>query len=207
MKKRILCYGDSNTHGYTPDGGRYGDAQRWPVIMRQALGADVTVIEEGLNGRTLVHDDPTEGGYKSGLSYLPPCLMSHAPLDLLCVMLGTNDTKQRFNNTAYNIAQGLEALICLARRYADCPILVISPPHIGENLMDTAMGPIFGPGAIALSRALAGEFARVARENGCHYLNAALLCPPCAQDAVHLTEESQRALGLGAAQKAREILY
>ena len=74
---RILCFGDSNTYGYNPKGGRYGESERWTARLAARLGA--TVIEEGLGGRTCVLDDPTEGGYKSGAAYLPPCLMSHAP--------------------------------------------------------------------------------------------------------------------------------
>ena len=86
MKKRILCFGDSNTWGYMTSGGRFDEETRWPMRLEKLLGPEYTVIEEGFNGRTCVFDDPIEGGYKSGLTYLPPCVMSHSPLDLVILM-------------------------------------------------------------------------------------------------------------------------
>src|SRR5579871_481979 len=99
--KRIMCYGDSNTHGTAPmkdmdDVHRLGPDERWPCIMAKTLGAGWTLVEEGLPGRTTVHDDPIEGVYKNGKSFLPGCLESHWPLDAIVVMLGTNDLKPRF---------------------------------------------------------------------------------------------------------------
>ena len=106
-KRRILCFGDSNTHGTNPVGPRYGEDERWPALLQAMLGEDYRVLEEGFGGRTIAFDDPVEGGYKSAMDYLPPCLMSHDPLDLVIVMLGTNDTKQRFAMSAPAIAQAL----------------------------------------------------------------------------------------------------
>ena len=111
MKKRILCYGDSNTWGYMVTGGRFPEDVRWPMRLQMLLGDGYTVIEEGFNGRTTVFDDPVEGGHKSGLTYLPPCVMSHSPLDLIIIMLGSNDLKKRFGMTAFTIGGGVTALI------------------------------------------------------------------------------------------------
>ena len=135
---RILCFGDSNTYGYNPKGGRYGESERWTARLAARLGA--TVIEEGLGGRTCVLDDPTEGGYKSGAAYLPPCLMSHAPLDAVVLMLGTNDAKARFGLTPVTIGEGLAQLVRLIRLYgADAAgqspaVLIVAPPprHAGS---------------------------------------------------------------------------
>lgn len=96
--KTALCYGDSNTWGCVPmgslsDDARHEEARRWPNVMQKALGADWRAIAEGLPGRTTVHDDPVEGGHLSGLAYLRPCLESHRPLDVVLLMLGTNDFK------------------------------------------------------------------------------------------------------------------
>jgi len=106
--KTILCYGDSNTYGCKPVGFdilekgivaadlRFGQEQRWTGVLGQELGEGYRVIEEGLNGRTTVFDDPVEGKHKNGVSYLLPCLESHAPLDYVSLMLGTNDLKKDF---------------------------------------------------------------------------------------------------------------
>ena len=94
--RRVLCFGDSNTYGANPSGPRFDETERWPMLLQAYLGDGFRVLEEGFGGRTIAFDDPVEGGYKSGMVYLPPCLMSHNPLDLVAIMLGTNDTKQRF---------------------------------------------------------------------------------------------------------------
>jgi lysophospholipase L1-like esterase len=108
MMKTIVCYGDSNTWGQ--DGltkTRYPMDVRWTGVLRNELGADYWVIEEGLCGRTTVWDDPIEGEWKNGLRYLMPCLESQAPIDLVVLMLGTNDLKNRYAVSAFDIANGL----------------------------------------------------------------------------------------------------
>ena len=90
--KNILCYGDSNTWGYIPGGkGRYEYAVRWTGAAQRLLGDGYRIIEEGLNGRTTVFDSPFDGSVLNGKSHLMCCLMSHAPLDAVVIMLGTND--------------------------------------------------------------------------------------------------------------------
>ena len=97
--KTVLAYGDSNTWGAAtvarPD-DRYAYEERWPGVMAATLGGGWRVIEEGLPGRTTVHDDPVEGAYMNGKTYLMPCLRSHRPLDVVAIMLGSNDLKARF---------------------------------------------------------------------------------------------------------------
>ena len=94
-RRRVLCFGDSNTYGYDPArDGRYGDDERYPMVLQDLLGDGWSVVEEGLPGRTAVFDDPiTEG--MNGLRVITPILMSHAPLDTVTIMLGTNDSKVR----------------------------------------------------------------------------------------------------------------
>ena len=118
MTKTILCYGDSNTYGAAtverPD-GRYGPDERWPGVLRAALGSGWLVIEEGLGGRTTVSDDPVEGLEKNGRTYLLPCLHTHKPLDVVIIMLGTNDLKARFGKSAWEIAQGVGVLVDIVK--------------------------------------------------------------------------------------------
>ena len=103
-QKNILCFGDSNTWGFPPDcGARYDRETRWPGVLQQQLGEDYYVIEEGLPGRNTVWDDPVEGG-KNGLKQLVPLIHSHMPLDLLIIMLGTTDFKNRFSVSPRDIS-------------------------------------------------------------------------------------------------------
>ena len=109
--KTILCYGDSNTWGYDPaNQTRYPRDVRWPGVLRNGLGDGYIVIEEGLNGRTTVWDDPIELD-KNGATYLRPCIQTHKPLDFVIIMLGTNDLKTRFSLPAYDIASGAGVLV------------------------------------------------------------------------------------------------
>ena len=136
----IVAFGDSNTWGYDPaTGGRFPRAQRWPSVLQRELGAEFEVIAEGLNGRTTVHDDPIEP-YRNGADALPPCLMSHAPVDFVIIALGCNDLKKRFSVSAFDIAEGAGRLIALARAYGQRSdarppkILLIAPPSDREAL-------------------------------------------------------------------------
>lgn len=109
--KTILCYGDSNTYGLKSDlVSRYPRNVRWTGILQEKLGSEYYVIEEGLGGRTTVWDDPVED-YKNGKKYLLPCLDSHKPLDLVIIMLGTNDLKSRFSVTPFDIGASMENLV------------------------------------------------------------------------------------------------
>lgn len=139
MVKHIVCFGDSNTHGYFPNPdretfGRYDENERWPRLLQKLLGPEYLIFEEGLTGRTTAFDDPLRESM-NGLDTIYSCVMSHEPVDLLIVMLGTNDVKERFGLDADEIASGMERLL---RKAASLPgwrdgtphILLLAPPHI-----------------------------------------------------------------------------
>lgn len=188
MKKRILCYGDSNTWGADPEPDsdqRFDENTRWTGILANDLGSDYTIIEEALNGRTTVRDDPTDL-YRNGKDYLIPCLLSQRPLDLVVVMLGTNDLKTRFNVSAWDIADGMRFLgnIILAsqagRNNKAPQLLMMSPPPlVPSNLL-----PHF-TGAVEKSEQLAKHYAEVADELGCYFLNAGEFARTSDLDGVH----------------------
>lgn len=210
MQKRILCYGDSNTYGYIPTGGRYDEHTRWPMRMQAVLGEGYAVIEEGFNGRTCVFDDPVEGGYKSGVRYLPPCLMSHNPLDAVIIMLGSNDTKARFGMTPMTIGQSMMQLVRVAKQYAvneageASHIIVVAPPQILDNLMQTRHAECFGEQAIAVSAGLARELRRITKLMRCDFFDAVPYAEVSALDAVHMTAQGHLRLGEAMAQKIRQ---
>ena len=212
MKKRILCYGDSNTWGYIPTGGRYDEETRWPMRMARLLGEDYAVVEEGFNGRTCVLDDPTEGGFKSGVAYLPPILMSHNPLDAVLVMLGTNDTKRRFGLTPMTISQGMMQLVRTAKLYAvndagqSARVVIVAPPAILDNLMQTRHAECFGEQAIEVSRGLSREFRRISKLMRCDFFDAAPYAEVSPLDAVHMTANGHLRLAEAMAGKVRSML-
>lgn len=195
----VLCYGDSNTHGSMPmpgpeGAGRYAPDVRWPGITARALGPDWQVIEEGLGGRTTVHEDVVEGGARNGLAVLPAALHSHKPLDVVVLMLGTNDFKQRFSVTAQDIANSCGRLVTCIRDQRldpDPAILLVCPPPIIET---GYLGTMFAGGA-AKSQALAPALRDVAARHGVAFWDAAEVAQVDPLDGVHYSADTHAALG------------
>src|SRR5919204_1412889 len=138
--RTILCYGDSNTYGYdAATAGRFPRDVRWPGVVRRELGPEFEIIEEGLNGRTTIWDDPFVDG-RNGRQYLGPCLQSHAPIHLVVLMLGTNDLKAVFRVSAPEIASGAAALVATIQTSRAGPgmaaphvLLVVPPPFVPDR--------------------------------------------------------------------------
>jgi len=206
--KRILCYGDSNTWGYNPvTQDRFGKHERWTGQLSQALGHDYDVIEEGLNGRTTVWDDPIEG-YKNGREYLIPCLETHKPLDLVIIFLGVNDLKKRFSLSAYDIANGAGVLVEVVQKSntgitdAAPMVLLIAPPPVGKL---TDFAEMF-EGAEAKSLRFAQHYRRVASELGCALFDASTVIVSSDLDGIHFEQGEHAKLGQAVAVKVREII-
>lgn len=177
MEKTIVCFGDSNTHGYCSENGeRFSSKERYPGVLKALLPDNFYIAEEGLSGRTTVFEDPLFESL-SGLSAVNQCLLTHEPVDLLIIMLGTNDTKARFNATPYNIAQGLERIIKKAKSITDAwrnepNILIIAPPPIEAEYINTDIADAMGSGCDKKSLELSRHYKTVAVRNGCHFLDA-----------------------------------
>lgn len=206
--KVVLCYGDSNTWGYDPvTKDRLPADQRWTGVLAETLGAGYRVIEEGLGGRTTIWDDPLSPG-RNGLTYLLPCLESHKPIDLITIMLGTNDLKQRFNNSASDIAEGAALLADQARRNgrkadgSPVEVLVIAPPPIVEladfDLMFT--------GARDKSRLFGTYYARFSSWYVGHFMDAGEVIVSSSLDGIHFEAAEHRKLGEAVAARVRDIL-
>lgn len=209
--RTVLCFGDSNTHGQIPGKGpadRYGPRERWPGVMREILGQPWLVIEEGLSGRTTVHEDPIEGAHKSGRRYLTPCIQSHAPLDLVILMLGTNDLKIRYNQPPSEVAMGVGVLVHDIRELAAGPggsqpeIMIVSPPPMLADLHE--WHSVFA-GAPEKSHKLAVELEILADSLECHFFDAGTVARCHEDDGFHLGEEAHRSLGLALAQEVEAI--
>ena len=220
VAKRVLCFGDSNTWGFIPvphgaPSSRYAREQRWPHVMAAALGGTVEVIEEGLNGRTTDAFDPTMvqigGAGMDGSAYLPAALASHLPLDLVVIMLGTNDVKPHLGRLAPRIALGAKKLLDIVRTldggvgstYANPKALLVCPPPLGK--LSVQFEDMFA-GGHAKNALMPGLYEAVARNAGVEFLDAGQHIGTDGIDGVHFSAVTQHALGLAIAEKARGIL-
>ena len=192
----ILCFGDSNTYGYKPDRtGRFDESIRWTGLLQKKLGPDYHIIEEGLCGRTTVFQDELWEG-RRGLDLIGVTVEMQTPVDLMILMLGTNDCKTRYSASATVIARGLDQVIRKARKSSPTPfdILVISPIHLRKGVGEPDFDPEFNSGSEAVSRNLAAEYRKVALQNHAAFLNAADFAFPSVTDREHLDEAGHAAL-------------
>ena len=217
MKKHIVCLGDSNTHGYCAapcdcaDGGlRYNEHERWTRLLQEALGEDYLVVEEGLSGRTTCFDDPIHEGLNA-LDYIYPCLKSHEAVDLLVIMLGTNDTKDRFCASAACIGLGMARLVKKAMATVcwgghQPNILVIAPPPIGEGMLSSDVAATMGTQCVEKSRQLAHYYKEQCGRLGGRFLDAGELgCEFNQVDFMHLTKKGHAALAQALAKLVPEL--
>lgn len=205
----VLCFGDSLTYGYDPvTGGRFDRADRWPEVMSGELGAGHTVISEALPGRTTVFDSPYADD-RSGRALLGPILESHAPVDLVILMLGTNDLQVPLGLSARHSASGLWTLIDIVNRSGAGPgagaprCLVVSPPPIVQA--KGFMG-VFYEGRDAESRELEVQFRVICQQTSTPFFAAGDVAQPSAVDGIHLDPDGQHALGHALALRVQELV-
>lgn len=202
--RRILCFGDSNTWGARPDGGgRHDAATRWTGVLSHRLGPAYAVIEEGLRGRTTRLDDDMGPG-RNGAEYFAPCLMTHQPLDLIILMLGVNDLKDRFGQTAADVADGIDHLITLVDTLPiegpsdQVPhVLIVAPPRLGAR--GSAFAAVYAH-ADTKSAELAPALAALAAARGLPFLDASAIVTVAGGDGVHFGAAGHKALGEALAQ-------
>lgn len=210
---QILVYGDSLTWGIIPDTRkRLPFEERWPGVMETKLngaGLRVRVIEDCLNGRRTVWDDPFKPG-RNGLQGLAQRMEIHSPLSLVILMLGTNDFQFCHPyNDAWAAAQGIASLVNEIRKapiepgIPVPPILVISPPLIRNP--EGPIAPKFG-GAEQRCVGLADAYSQVASALGCHYVDAEKITRSSVVDGVHLDADQHLKLGTALVEFVEPIL-
>lgn len=213
-KYNVLCYGDSNTWGFTPGlGVRFDENTRWPTRMSAQLGEAYRVIEDGIIGRTTVYDDPVNP-YRNGLTGLGYSLQTHCPLDLVILCLGTNDLQ--FTNLA-GVIRGVKELLRTLNNAnaiftgstklwrAEPRVLLVAPPPLHDDhdrlRPDTAM-----VGRVEDSRRFGEVYAQIAPAYGAAFVDAGEVAGPSAVDGIHMDAESHRALADLLAGKVRELM-
>jgi len=212
-KRRILCFGDSLTWGWLPAindalATRYSADLRWTGLLQKELSESYIVIEEGLNGRTTSLDDPTDPRL-NGSAYLPAALASHLPLDLVILMLGTNDTKAYFNRSALEITTGVSILIaqvlsCASGTvYAPPEVLVIAPPPLSP-IPHAHCQSVF-EGAHEKTRQFGKLYGNLSDFMNMHFLDAGGVISTDGVDGIHFSEENNLTLSVAIARKIHAI--
>jgi lysophospholipase L1-like esterase len=219
--KRIMVFGDSNSWGFIPveqgaPSSRYDEATRWPGVLQTVLGPGYEVVDEALNGRTTDLPDPTlpqiSGAGLDGSAYLPAALASHLPLDLVVIMLGTNDLKAMFQRSPLRVALGVGKLVDIVAStkggvgtsYPAPKVMVLCPPPLGP-LAPQMFADLFA-GGIEKSRQLPPHYEAIARAAGAEFLDVGTLTRTDGMDGIHFTAAGQRAIGEGVAAKVRTLL-
>ena len=202
--RRILCFGDSNTYGYAPDGQRYEADSIWPGIMGKLLGDRFEVIADGKNGRTIAFDDPYMEGC-NGMLDIEASLEANAPLDLVVLMLGTNDLKKYFDATPAQIAQNLKTMCELIQQKTDAKILIASPMLLGDEIeFSPTLSLEFGRAQIDYSFDFAPQFSKVAQEVGAGFIDLAVVAVSSGADCLHLMPEEHQQIGAAMKDKVME---
>ena len=218
--KRILCFGDSNTYGANPDWSpahpevpnRLPADVRWPGLLKTMLGTEAyEIIEEGLCGRTTIYRDHA-WPWCEGRAYLTPCLLSHYPLDLIVVMLGTNDLKAVYAPCADSLGLAMDEFLKIMLNpflYPDGKvpkILLVCPVRIGDNLENSFMYGTYTEQGRKVSHQLPAVYGGLAKRYGCAFLDAGEFAEPSWTDSIHMTPENHKKLADAMEKKIREIL-
>ena len=217
--KNILCFGDSNTWGFVPGAfdpktlymKRYSIGERWPGLLRDILGEDFHIIEEGLNGRTTNVEYPDLSG-RSGTSYILPCLYSHSPLDLVILNIGINDIKAIFDRSMMEISKGMSEIIDLIRSTSYGPdmqgqpqILLLSPSAlIHEGYVDQNNESAF-KGGMEKSLLFNDYYKKLALERDCHYVDLQSVVSYSKIDGLHYDKRGHAVVASIVASKINEI--
>ncbi|MTI44054.1 lysophospholipase L1-like esterase [Roseibium hamelinense] len=208
----VVCFGDSLTWGFNPvDRTRYGPHLRWTRLLQKELGESFYIIEEGLNGRTTVFEDPVRGD-KNGLAHLATIRKTHMPIDILIIMLGTNDLQSRFQMSAETIGAAMSRLLDYSGRDTDDPegrapkTLLVCPPPLGV-FAETPFEDFFlGDDRHDQARKLPEVYQRIARLYGAEFFDAGSVVSVSKVDAIHLDPEMQPPLARAIAERVRQMV-
>jgi len=195
--KTILCFGDSITRGAIPvTNERYSREIRYPGRLQKLLGDDYLIVEEGLNGRTCLKERINEPK-RNAKYYIEPCLGAHQPIDMIIIMLGTNDSLTQFNVDCKTIGEGMDELICIIESYTKAhqgfipKIVLCCPPYIGENWKNSpSHEDLIGSREKTIE--LVDIYKNIADKHNIIYFNTNLYAKTSFEDSVHFDIEGHR---------------
>lgn len=194
-RKHIICYGDSNTHGHDGDNGgrRFDDDVRWTMLLQKKLGDGYLICEEGLSGRTTCMDDPIKEGL-NGFQTAAPIFMTHEPIDLAIIMLGTNDCKYRFSLGAWHSVEGLRRIVKKIKQLdvwnGKPKILIVAPIIIDKKIYETEFGETMGEGCAEKSEKIPMLQSKMAEEEDCYFYDCNEVVTVNTTDYMHFNRES-----------------
>jgi lysophospholipase L1-like esterase len=202
----VLCYGDSNTWGYDPtSGNRFAADVRWPGVLRAQLGGDWWVIEEGLNGRTTIYDDPADRD-RNGLTHLSVSLASHAPFEVIVLFLGTNDVFLPQPVSAHYAAQGVGVLVDMVAASGAGPdssaprtFVVVQPPFAPLGRWEP-----WSPHGVEESERFSDAYRLMASEHPCTLVDLRGVVTPSPLDGVHFDAAGHAAIAAAVAAAVTE---
>lgn len=204
--RQLLCFGDSNTWGLDGDSGtRLPWGVRWTSLLQEQLGQQYHVIEEGLCGRTTIFDDPLRDG-RRGTELLPVLLETHATVDGVVLMLGTNDCKTAFGASAEVIGKGIERLLRQIQYAApQAEILLISPIYLGDRVWTPECDPEFSKKSIAVSHQLEAVYETIAKRWNIGFLRAADYAVCSDTDQEHMNAAGHAAFAQAVSQEVQHL--
>jgi len=203
----LLCFGDSNTWGYNPaTWERYPQDIRWPGVLQNELGESYRVIEDGQNGRTAI-EGKAFAGFNTSKADLVSTLANHSPLNLVILMLGTNDLLMRSSVSPDDVGKGIDVLLDIIRHSGAGPVssapavLLLAPPPIGSLASETdALKSV-----VTQSHLFAERYASIAADFDCAFLDTSEIVRSSEIDGSHLDASEHTKLGLAVAKKVRMI--
>ncbi len=204
--KKILCFGDSNTYGFTPATGvRYDKKTRWSGRLADLLGDDYEILEEGMNNRNGFFKNP-QSVKLCGIDYLPIYLQNHRDIDICILALGTNDSQFFYNLDKQTVQNGLQSLTTsLLEVNPKTKIIIIPPVKIQPNILDGIFSMQFDLTSVDKTVETFEEYKNFAQRNDFYYLDLNEFVKPSIADGLHYSSESHKIMAEKIAEKIKQI--
>lgn len=204
--KKILCFGDSNTYGYTPATGvRFDEGTRWAGRLSALLGKDYLILEEGMNNRNGFFKNP-QSIKLCGVDYLPIYLQNHKDIDICIFALGTNDAQFFYNLDKQTVQNGLQSLTnSLLEANSETKIIIIPPVKIQPNILDGIFSMQFDLSSVKRIEETFDEYKNFAQKNGFYYLDLNEFVKPSEADGLHYSPDSHRVIAEKIAEFVRSM--